>query len=350
MLEKIHISRFRGFEDFIVSNFKQFNIIAGKNNVGKSSLLEAIFLLSGMTIPTMTRRINRTRLMNLDKQEDVYSLFYQMDTANPVKIQGFFKDDIVRELELTTTSDETSAFRDVKVQRGESLINQNLYPAVVQNYRKTHAGDQEFDGRIEAMADKNHMFQAYSHPQHEEPWICVYLAVRQPQLAKEFIQKLINDREESYIVEVLKKIDNRILDLKLVGDTLKFTLDGTKNLLPVEVIGDGVLKVIHILSAMYMCKNGGLLCIDEIENGLHHTAMRMFWRAIMDYAKTNKIQVIATTHNVDMLEKIAQEILLEEKKSIKFFRMERSENGAIVTESYTGSEYVASINEGLELR
>ena len=44
LLNSLHIKGFRSFEDFRVEGFGQVNLIIGKNNAGKTSLLEAIYL------------------------------------------------------------------------------------------------------------------------------------------------------------------------------------------------------------------------------------------------------------------------------------------------------------------
>ena len=47
MLERLHIRNYRVFNDLKIDQLSRINLIAGKNNSGKTSLLEAIFLLSG---------------------------------------------------------------------------------------------------------------------------------------------------------------------------------------------------------------------------------------------------------------------------------------------------------------
>jgi AAA15 family ATPase/GTPase len=44
MIERIKIQNFRGIQELEMKDFRQFNLIVGSNNVGKSSILEALFL------------------------------------------------------------------------------------------------------------------------------------------------------------------------------------------------------------------------------------------------------------------------------------------------------------------
>jgi len=43
MYQSFRIKNFRGFRDLTLDSLERINLIAGKNNVGKTALLEAIF-------------------------------------------------------------------------------------------------------------------------------------------------------------------------------------------------------------------------------------------------------------------------------------------------------------------
>ena len=53
MFEKVIIERFRGIRYACIEDFKQINLFFGKNNCGKSSLLESLFLASGLSNPLL---------------------------------------------------------------------------------------------------------------------------------------------------------------------------------------------------------------------------------------------------------------------------------------------------------
>lgn len=53
----------------------------GKNIVGKSTLLEVLFLLAGMSNPDMPLRINRLRGYTRNDWEGIKALFYGFDTG-----------------------------------------------------------------------------------------------------------------------------------------------------------------------------------------------------------------------------------------------------------------------------
>lgn len=53
MFKTIEIEWFRGIKHSKVEGLKQLNLFFGKNNCGKSSLLDAVFLISGLSNPKL---------------------------------------------------------------------------------------------------------------------------------------------------------------------------------------------------------------------------------------------------------------------------------------------------------
>ena len=47
MLDRLRIRNYRVFGNLEVTRLSRVNVVAGGNNAGKTSLLEALFLLSG---------------------------------------------------------------------------------------------------------------------------------------------------------------------------------------------------------------------------------------------------------------------------------------------------------------
>ena len=70
---------------------------------------------------------------------------------------------------------------------------------------------------------------------------------------------------------------------------------------PLRLLGDGVNRLLDIALSLVNAR-GGLLLIDEFENGLHHTVQFDAWKTIFLLAKELDIQVFATSHSWDAVE------------------------------------------------
>ncbi len=82
--------------------------------------------------------------------------------------------------------------------------------------------------------------------------------------------------------------------------------------LPLRSFGDGMNRLFGFALALANC-GGGILMIDEIENGLHYSVLLDVWRLIFNTARELNVQVFATTHSLDCI-KAFQRAAEEDKK------------------------------------
>lgn len=96
MFKSIEIEHFRGISHAKIDGLKEVNIFFGKNNCGKSSLLDAIFLISGLSNPKLPININLLRNYLRFEPSDLALDFYTLDTSRPIRIKA--SNDEVRSL------------------------------------------------------------------------------------------------------------------------------------------------------------------------------------------------------------------------------------------------------------
>jgi ABC-type branched-subunit amino acid transport system ATPase component len=89
-------------------------------------------------------------------------------------------------------------------------------------------------------------------------------------------------------------------------------LRGLSGSVPLRSLGDGMNRLFGIALALVNAKNGFLL-IDEIENGIHYSVQPDVWRLIFQTAEKLNVQVFATTHSWDCI-KAFQEAAAENKE------------------------------------
>ena len=92
MLKRLQIRKFRGFNDLSIDQLSGINLIAGKNNSGKTSLLEALFLLAGAGNAQMALNTNVIRGLEsngVPAGEPFWKqLFFNLDMGQPIEIKG----------------------------------------------------------------------------------------------------------------------------------------------------------------------------------------------------------------------------------------------------------------------
>ena len=90
MIEQIAFENFRGFKKLEFLNLKPISLISGKNNAGKSSVLEGVFLFLDHIVPESFSKINRFRglVTPVDSSSVWETVFYQQDMRNPLRISA----------------------------------------------------------------------------------------------------------------------------------------------------------------------------------------------------------------------------------------------------------------------
>lgn len=119
-------------------------------------------------------------------------------------------------------------------------------------------------------------------------------------------------------------------------------------LLPIENMGDGVGRELLILTTIAASRDGVVL-IDEVENGIHHVALRQFWSSIAAFADTVNCQVFATTHSRECIEAAFEEFTESQSASFVLQRLYRK-GDSIRAEAYEGEKLSAALETGFEVR
>lgn len=124
---------------------------------------------------------------------------------------------------------------------------------------------------------------------------------------------------------------------------------GEDERVPLRSLGDGAVRIFGLALALAESRNGFLL-IDEAENGIHHSVQADVWRLLLNSAKKNNVQVIATTHGWDCVEKFAEVALEEEDIEGRLVRLERKKDGILRTVEYSEEELVSATRHDFEVR
>ncbi|GHQ96293.1 hypothetical protein VN1241_00860 [Helicobacter pylori] len=165
------------------------------------------------------------------------------------------------------------------------------------------------------------------------------IAYRQIHITQNMSKICSNNQLEQELNKHLNQFDNNIQSISFnTNNQLKLKMRNIKEKLPLSVFGDGLMKYLHIVSA-FIANNATTIYIDEVENGLHFSCMRLLLEEIIDFINNNKdrnLQVFMTTHSQEFVEILDQ--VIKEKNfanQTKFFCLEKS-NSSIVAEPYYG--------------
>jgi len=169
------------------------------------------------------------------------------------------------------------------------------------------------------------------------------------QIDKRLEGLLIQKKLES-VIEVLRGIEPQVLDIRMGHGGMIWVDIGKKNFVPLNIMGDGMRRILAFLATISDMKNG-IVLLDEIENGLHYSSLSVLWKAIFAACKEYKVQLIATTHSyecIDSFSKIYQEFE-PQGDDIRLFRIDR-ENDRHHVVTFNSELLRSGIEKAFEVR
>lgn len=123
---------------------------------------------------------------------------------------------------------------------------------------------------------------------------------------------------------------------------------GTSRPIPLAEMGDGTRRVLGIVLAMVNTQ-AGILLIDEVENGLHHSVQDAVWEAIVALAEQLDVQVFATTHSWDAV--VGFQVAINRSPADgMLYRLERNPEGDVYAERYTEKDLAVAAKHQVEVR
>ena len=149
-------------------------------------------------------------------------------------------------------------------------------------------------------------------------------------------------------VRMIGEYSRRTYRSRPLGRRMIVKLKDVPNPVPLASLGDGAVRSISVALALAWCRDG-FLVIDEAENGIHHSILEPFWDMVLRTANENNVQVFASTHNFDCVSGFARAaVKLPEIEGV-LVRLEQQETQTRAVE-YSEDELKIAADQGIEVR
>ena len=348
MINNIKIERLRGIRECILEDLGRFNIFLGRNNCGKTTVLEAIYLFLGNDNIIGNVNINNLRQLIVDN-DDKYKLnFYNLETEHPITLSGAYND-ANRSAEFKYWEQFAEAI-DVNEIKDKQTALEKDYGLQLRYVTSTGT----YQSKLILSSNKNKQARAEAPKEFGKHINSAYLSsiVGHGGFAVNVYSEILKRKKEDKITSILCEIEPSIKDIIIANDTLMVDI-GLSQRVPIQVLGDGIRKIFDIVVAMFQCENG-IMMIDEMENGFHYQSMPTLWRAIIQTAKELNVQVFATTHNIDTLQAanaVLQEEAYKEMQPLwRAFTLRKYPEGVLKAYKHTYEHFNFLLNEDREIR
>lgn len=380
MLKEIRICNFKQFDEFSVKRFSPVTLIGGKNNTGKSSLLEAIYFCYSQ-MDDVFFRLNRIRRLSSGvlTPAELWEHYFYMHDVDRHRINISWTDDHEK-FEVScgkSLSSDEQVTEEINVRhdppRADRLddlttISRN-YPISLQVRRNGQSElQEECTLRIESDVQINGQKKIKKSMQEQRAkWGIQFLSAHFSYGSLDVINafgRIELDNRKDEVIKAAQFIDSRIKDISTIitgGQTgrLYATIqqeDGEIRKIPLQSMGDGINRLLVMITTVLATPNG-IVLIDEMENGLHFSMHEILWELLIRAANAVQAQIIATTHSeacIDgafhAMEKLKSQPNFDFGED-EFTYIRMAKNGAsIQARGFDQETYSYAVKTGIELR
>lgn len=367
MFKSVRIQNFRQFEDLKLDGLAQINLITGKNNTGKTSLLEALFLLDNPVDPTRTLPLASFRGIDRHTPQtpELWEwLFRDRDYSNSIKICESDPDSSVageRPRQCLKVSLSGGSFIPTVGPAGSNggalnggtpatfAIASEPFPELQFDYedpkgeslrtalRWTSQGlYMEPDRRGLTGSQKRGFFLSTRHAPNE--------------IDADRYSRIEERGRGQAVLEAMRLMEPKLRRLTVLSYSGRPTIAadvGHFPLVPIAALGQGFSKLFTIVTGI-VANDGPIMFIDEFGDGFHYSILSEVWKVIVSTAREHSVQIFATTHSLEAIE-AAVEGSEGQEGSLAFFRLERKGDDIAVVQG-SDSRLRSAVRVGFEIR
>ena len=352
MLERLHIKNFRALRDLEMSGLARINLIGGRNNSGKTSLLEALFLLSAAGNP---RALLNTNLIRSDGAWDRSGdaapwreLFNGLDEEATIEIAVTHMALGALTLSIATewpTTSQVSIGSEKRPSPRDSSSAVRLSPELALRY--SHEGKDAVTTHLHSAGNQARTEGAAKYPVFDAAILLSRAPTDQGELANR-LGELTRLRRDHLLLDALRVVEPRLQSIKALpgrDEPVIWCDIGLPELAPLSLIGEGMINLTEIVLSIEDAA-GGVVLVDEIENGFHHSILPDVWKVLDRATQQSGTQIFATTHSYECFE-AAQKAL--DPDAFRYHRLDMVEGGVRAV-TYDPDIAAAAVKHYFEVR
>jgi AAA15 family ATPase/GTPase len=345
-LKRLTINNFRGFDSLEIEGFSKINLLVGKNNSGKTSILESIFLVIGMSNPMLPNAVNQIRGLTGETLKQLRYLFHNIKDENKPAFTAHFTDETKRTLQLEAKYMQPATSADHSSTMKPELIGLDVHFQEIK-------GDKTSPSRTSSLIIEGNSIKQAIPASYHEKLQAVFVAEKNDSATLERLAEMVKRKEDRAVLKTLRQFDDRIQDIRTLPEDIYFDIKDSDELLPISVMGDGIRRFLHILTAAAN-KKDAFICIDEIENGLHYSAYTLLWKSLLSFAEARNVQLFITTHSTETIAALTS--VLEEapyepmQEYARVFTVSKTLKAGYKTYPYSFEGFQSAIKHETEIR
>ena len=377
-LPDLTIKGFRGIEELSFPRLGRVTLLAGKNSIGKTTVLDAVGIYAARgSYPALSSLLwgREEVFTGTDEDGDTTlmpdwpALFYNRDASESACIsigrgngarQLIVKPSISSgaQVSLFDPNIDGSHIEALRVEyigkEGEVrpwTVSFNVQPP----YRVARTARAQ---QVRLRRPQQRLFEEGESPPAIEYEFLGPGLVGNNDLARLWDGVALTDDEERAVSALQLVFGDDVERVAVVGDDTVYPgrpgrravvrLRGQNRPVPLRSLGDGALRLFGVALALANSRAGFLL-IDEAENGIHYSLQRDFWNMVIRTAYENNVQVFATTHSSDCIKGFAKAASGFKDDHRVLIRLS-GQHGDLRAVEYPEEELAIAADQGIEVR
>lgn len=385
-LKSLRIHNFRMLERLEVKKLGHVNLIVGRNNCGKSTVLEALRIYAGSAHRELLEKISsehdeKYKTGEYPRDNEIYEPPFKhfftgrkfpeieeeaiyigeiQDESRSIKIEHIY---FIEEMEeyINPLGETRLRSKQLPIPKSSVTSNDSIHYRNALSIRASGT-----TSRLVDLEPRRKGFRPPSPPYFDR-YSCSFVSTQfssMDELADIWDTILYgeyNDDYNDYIITALQFLDAKFEELAFVKKENTDTstrvaiikLRNEKRRYPLNSMGDGMRRVLQLILKAAYAQNGFLL-IDELENGLHYSVQEKVWDLLFELAEKFNIQIFAATHSWDCIESFAKVANSRPEAEAVLFRLGRSirtsDQDRIIATVFDGEKLAALTQADIEVR
>ncbi|MDY3928431.1 MAG: AAA family ATPase [Clostridia bacterium] len=298
-ISELTIKQYRGINDLRITNIGEINVLVGNNNVGKTSILEAIKILS---IPDDIGNLVRVAISRYSgKAANFMDSLLTIFQANIPDVSEAEKFNIKETYELSLGC--KTDLKDIKLQIMGSVSEKIDFSKADEPIKKS------FDASsiIEINGKKvHHPFSISSYDIEVGNCESIFDALFMPvntSIYKSCVNlytDVIKNHNKNDFINIMQIFDKNIYDINII-DEMIWIHNKRNGVMPLFSYGAGMQKAL-LLGMLVTLSKDGILLVDEIETAIHTTALKDVFSFFVSACKQMRVQAFVTTHSIEAID------------------------------------------------
>lgn len=297
-ISQIDIAHFRGLNDLSLGNLSCVNVFAGANNSGKTSVLEAVRLMSSPSNIGQLVRLSMLRASStLDRRNTVNYVLsvFQKDLAADSPAEFYHIQIGATIFGVHHLFEADGSITEVIDETGDTkpLLELTVKTSDNQGSKPNYYSEEIVDGETKQFTatEKKLFLASYLHS-----------TVNYYKSTVQALSGYMVREGTGKILEILASFDSNIDDINIIGEDV-YLHNRKTGALPLFTYGSGMQKAVYLAVAIASCKDGVIL-IDEIDNTIHVSALEQVFKWFLDACLEYNVQAFITTHSAEALDAI----------------------------------------------